>query len=358
MRRFRTGQADILIATDVAARGLDIPNVTHVINYDIPESAEAYVHRIGRTGRAGKAGEAVTLITPRETRWLRQIERIIRARIEARRLPTAADVAERRLELLKQQILEVMNDESAYSYYTAVVDDLAEEHDAAQVAAAVMKLYADETGRGAPVQAEADDIALVTQPAPRPERFDRPERGERGAEGPAGGTVRLFINVGRNVGVRPQDIVGAIANEAGVPGRAVGAIDIFESYTFVDVPANLAERIIDALIRSGIKGRSVNAEIARPGGPEGRSDRGPRRDFDRGDRFDGPRRDGGFGGGRYDRDRSSDFRPGGGPPSFERGNRRDDFGGSRYNDRRSDTPRQYEREDRGNRYGRGPRRDY
>jgi ATP-dependent RNA helicase DeaD len=101
MRRFRSGQADILIATDVAARGLDIPDVTHVINYDIPESAEAYVHRIGRTGRAGRHGEAITLVTPRETRWLRQIERIVKARIEPKRLPTASDVAERRREVLK-----------------------------------------------------------------------------------------------------------------------------------------------------------------------------------------------------------------------------------------------------------------
>ena len=104
MRRFRCGQAEVLIATDVAARGLDIPDVSHVINYDIPESAEAYVHRIGRTGRAGRAGEAITLVTPREVRWLRQIERITRARIEPRRLPTLADVAERRRDALKQQI--------------------------------------------------------------------------------------------------------------------------------------------------------------------------------------------------------------------------------------------------------------
>ncbi|MGH2560706.1 MAG: DEAD/DEAH box helicase, partial [Thermomicrobiales bacterium] len=108
MRRFRTGQADILIATDVAARGLDIPDVSHVFNFDIPESAEAYVHRIGRTGRAGRSGKAVTLVSPKETRWLKQIARITRADIEPNRLPTMADVAERRREAMKQQILEVM----------------------------------------------------------------------------------------------------------------------------------------------------------------------------------------------------------------------------------------------------------
>jgi ATP-dependent RNA helicase DeaD len=358
MRRFRSGQADILIATDVAARGLDIPNVTHVINFDIPESAEAYVHRIGRTGRAGKKGEAITLITPRETRWLRQIERIVRAKIEGRRLPTAADVAERRLEVLKEQILAVMQDESAYSYFTAVVDDLAEEHDAAQVAAAVIKLYAEETGRGAPVQAEADDIALVAQPAPRQqERFDRGPRDERGPRDDSG-NVRLFVNVGRNLGVRPQDIVGAIANEAGIPGRAIGAIDIFEGYSFVDVPANVAERVIEALVRSGIKGRSVNAEIARPGDGPRPADRGPRRDFN--DR--GPRREGGYGGGGgYDRGPRRDYgdRDRGG--NFRGGNDRlpgnAPAGGNRWQD---SPPRQFERPERsGNeRVDRGPRRDY
>ena len=380
MRRFRTGQADILIATDVAARGLDIANVTHVINFDIPESAEAYVHRIGRTGRAGRKGVAITLVTPRETRWLRQIERMIRAKIESRRLPTAADVAERRLELLKQQILEVVADETSYTYYSAIIDDLAEEHDATQIAAALMKLYADETGRGAPAEPAADDIALVNQPQPRQDRFEgnRGERieGNRGGPRPQDGdNVRLFINVGRNVAVRPQDIVGAIANEAGVPGRAVGAIDIFESYSFVDVPGNLAERIIDALIRSGIKGRSVNAEIARPGDAPNRQDRGPRREFDRGyDR--GPRRDGGGnygggggGGGRYerdnrgpsngngaggntwnDRDREVRGNPAGGPPSFERNQRPDNYGNQRTPERPQESPRQYEQ--------RRPRRDY
>jgi len=371
MRRFRTGQADILIATDVAARGLDIANVSHVINFDIPESAEAYVHRIGRTGRAGKKGNAITLVTAREIRWLRQIEKTVRARIEPRRLPTAADVAERRVELLKQQILDVMADEASYSYYSAVVNDLAEDHDSSEIAAAILKLYADETGRGAPVEAAVDDIALAMQPMPRPERF------ERGNERPAdrgprddSGNVRLFVNIGRNLGVRPQDIVGAIANEAGIPGRSIGAIDIFDGYTFVDVPSGVAERVIDSLIKSGIKGRPVNVEISRPDqAPPRGGDRGPRRDFDRapGGYDRGPRRDGGgggYGGGNRDdrgprpayNDRDGNVRPApAGPPSFER---RPDDGGAppRFSGPRDDVPRRYEqRDDRG---PRGPRRDY
>ncbi|HQY29671.1 MAG TPA: DEAD/DEAH box helicase, partial [Thermomicrobiales bacterium] len=169
MRRFRTGQADILIATDVAARGLDIPDVSHVINYDIPESAETYVHRIGRTGRAGKTGTAITLVTNREVRWIRQIERAVRAKIEPRRLPTVADVAERRVEHLKQQILDASGDESmpGLTFYLNAVTELGEEIELATVAAAALKLYADETGRGQ-IEEQADDVAVVSIPSGGP----------------------------------------------------------------------------------------------------------------------------------------------------------------------------------------------
>jgi ATP-dependent RNA helicase DeaD len=277
MRRFRTGQADVLIATDVAARGLDIPEVTHVINYDIPESAEGYVHRIGRTGRAGRAGEAITLVAPHEVRWLRQIERIIRARIELRRLPTIADVAERRREAMKQRVREVLKVEDAYAAYIETVADLAEEHDAIEVAAAALKLYADETGRGKPAELKEEDIATLATATTGPSEA---------------GMTRLFLNIGRDGGVRPQDVVGAIAGEANIPGRSIGAIDIFDSYTFVDVPTEFAERVIDALKRSGIRGRSVNVEVAQPGaGRPRREIRGAMPSgFRRGARLEGARR--------------------------------------------------------------------
>jgi ATP-dependent RNA helicase DeaD len=379
MRRFRSGQADILIATDVAARGLDVPEVTHVINFDVPESAEAYVHRIGRTGRAGRSGEAITLVTPRETRWLRQIERIVKARIEPRRLPTASDVAERRREVLKLQVVEALKNQDAYNVYLQVVADLAEENDVSEIAAALLKLYADETGRGAPAEADvaADDIAAVTTPPP--------PRGEAGM-------TRLFLNLGRNLSIRPQDIVGAIANEADIPGRSIGAIDIYDSYTFVDVPTEFAERVIEAVQASGIKGRTVNAEIAQPGQGRGRDggrdggfrggppprqfDRGgPPRQFDRGgpprqfDRDQPPRDGGNF---RRDFDRNAppprQFDRGGPPPrrfdhdNEPNGNVRNDqptFTRDRpptntYGNRRDEGPRRY---DRGNR-GPGNRRDY
>jgi ATP-dependent RNA helicase DeaD len=337
MRRFRSGQANILIATDVAARGLDIPEVTHVINYDVPESAEAYVHRIGRTGRAGRHGEAITLVTPREVRWLRQIERITKARIEPRRLPTAADVAERRREVLKQQVVEVLKQSDGYQQYLGTIGDLAEEHDIAEVAAAILKLYAEETGRGAPVEVTEDELALLAPAAaPRAET----------------GMTRLFINIGRNLGVRPQDLVGAIAGEAGIPGRAIGAIDIFDSYSFVEVPSEYTERVIEALRRSGIRGKHVNVEVAQPGaGRPGREERGGFRERERApgrreERPGGPRR---FereaeraprGPRSWEREREEGRR--GGPGRFEQGRERE-RGGERW----EEGGRRFERRERG-----------
>ncbi len=301
MRRFRSGQAEILIATDVAARGLDIKGVSHVFNYDIPESPEAYVHRIGRTGRAGLEGIAITLITPRETRWLRQIERIVRSTIEMKRLPTLADVAAKRREQMLDTLRESLTDEDAFTPYVETIETLiGEEHDAKMIAAAVLKLYAEETGKTADIANAHDDLASFSMPRPQ-------------AQMPAGGypdgPVRLFINVGRFQNIRPQDIVGAIANEANIPGRAIGQIDIFDNFSFVDVPAQVAEQVIGAIGNSGIKGRPVNVEVAsaahgpagspRPmrGGPrrEGGGYGGPRREGGfRNDNFRGPRREGGY----------------------------------------------------------------
>ncbi|MBA2247960.1 MAG: DEAD/DEAH box helicase, partial [Chloroflexia bacterium] len=244
MKRFRAGLAEILIATDVAARGLDIPDVSHVINFDIPESPETYVHRIGRTGRAGKKGSAITLVMPRESRWIRTIERITKAPIEARRLPSTTDVNERRRDVLKSLVEDVVKDEESFSAYIQPVRDLAENHDPIDIAAALLKMFATETGRSTTEVQRDDDIAsFVGAPS---------GGGDFRGDSNMG---RLSINIGRNVAVRPQDIVGAIANEANVQGRAIGAIDIFDTYTFVDVPADTVPRVIEALTKASVKGR-------------------------------------------------------------------------------------------------------
>jgi len=248
MARFRTNQADLLVATDVAARGLDIENVSHVFNYDIPEDPDAYVHRIGRTGRAGRAGIAITLVTPREQRLLRMIERAIGQRIRPMRLPTLADVAMRRVELLRESVREAV-EAGGLEPYLPAIEELAEQYDLTEIAAAALKLLAGREGRSLEARAE-----------------ETPEVEEQRAFAAEPGKVRLFVELGRRSGIRPGDLVGAIANEARVPGSSVGAIDIYDNFTFVDVDARLADRIVAALQRATIRGQRVKVNVARPRG--------------------------------------------------------------------------------------------
>ncbi len=244
MHRFRTGQADILIATDVAARGLDIDQVTHVINYDIPWDVESYIHRIGRTGRAGRSGEAITLISPRERYQLRQIERFINAPIRPARVPTAADIAARRREMLQENLRQTLASSSYDGHQKTVEKLIAEgEYDAAQIAAAALHLLW-QAQKGA---ADYDAAAVKVEE----------ERTEAGM-------TRLFLQIGRQDGIRPGDIVGAIANEAGIPGNAIGAIDIMDRSTFVEVPEADALRVIEALAHTKLRGKRVYVDVARP----------------------------------------------------------------------------------------------
>ncbi|HLI28950.1 MAG TPA: DEAD/DEAH box helicase [Chloroflexota bacterium] len=248
MRRFREGAVELLVATDVAARGLDIPEVSHVINYDVPADPEVYVHRIGRTGRAGRKGEAITLVTPRERRALHLIERLTKGKLKPARLPTAADVAARRREALKET-LRTMVAAGDLEPYLLVVEELAAEHDVAEIAAAALKLTGELETRG--------NGAATPEPAPR-EVF--PEDGLSAEPG----MTKLFLSLGRADGLRPNDIVGAIANEAGLPGKAIGAIDLYDRFSLVQVPKKDAHRVLAALQRTTLRGRRVHAEIARP----------------------------------------------------------------------------------------------
>ena len=327
MKRFRGGQAQILIATDVAARGLDIDDVSHVINYDAPESAETYVHRIGRTGRAGKTGEAITMVTPREFRWLRQVERITRATIEPRRLPSQSDVNVRRREALKALIRKEVENEAAYEPYLEPITGLVEDLDPAKMAAALLKLYAEETGRAMTDANRHDELAnFGGNSGPRREG-GAPAGGPRQQRGGEAGMTRLFVNIGHNFRIRPQDFVGAIANEANIPGRAIGAIDIHDTYSFVDVPSDAATRVIEAMNSASIKGRPVNVEVAsEPAG--GFRPRGPRRDGPRG----GGMRSGGFRGERGGFSARRDEEARGGRGGFNRGPRPE--GDRSQNDRR------------------------
>ncbi|MCC6457489.1 MAG: DEAD/DEAH box helicase [Caldilineaceae bacterium] len=243
IRRLRSGQVELVVATDVAARGLDVERIGLVVNYDIPNDDESYIHRIGRTGRAGRAGEAVLFVTPREQRQLRAIEHFTGQRIERMMPPTQADIAARRIEQFKEQILRVVEQEKLDLYLT-VVQELAEEsgHELAEIAAAAARL------------ARGDKPLIVAREA-EPVVATPPEDG----------MVRLFMDVGRKSGLRPTDIVGAIANEAGIPGRAIGAIDIYDHYAFVEIPAEYEKKVLQAMQRTRIRNQRANLRVATPG---------------------------------------------------------------------------------------------
>ncbi|MGW0810931.1 DEAD/DEAH box helicase [Nonomuraea sp. NPDC002799] len=252
MSRVRAGTADLLIATDVAARGLDIEQLTHVVNYNVPSAPEAYVHRIGRVGRAGRGGVALTLVEPREHRMLKAIERVTKQRIAVERLPTVADLRMRRMELTRAALEECLLQDDLESFHV-VVESLTDEFDLMEVALAAVKL-AHEAGGGTLDEQEIPEIAPRTMDKQRGQR-PAPQDGERYGRAPAGGMARLFFNVGRSAGIRPQDLVGAIAGESSLSGRDIGAIEIADRFSLVEVPQAAADEVIAALRRATIKGR-------------------------------------------------------------------------------------------------------
>lgn len=263
MSRFRAEQVELLIATDVAARGLDVEHVSHVINYDIPQEPESYVHRIGRTGRAGRAGSAITLVTPRETRLLQVIQRATNASIQRMRLPTIADVVTRQQERFKDTLRETIAG-GGLEPFQVLAEEMGDEYSPTDLAAAAFKLLLG-------VRPDLNDDKLA-----EPERPERREnepgskkqflkkRRERENLGPERGMTRLYMDIGREDGVRPGDIVGAIANEANIPGRAIGAIDIYDRFSLVDVPSNQVGNVLTALNETSIRGHRISANIAKP----------------------------------------------------------------------------------------------
>jgi ATP-dependent RNA helicase DeaD len=256
MRKFRGRTADILVATDVAARGLDVAHVSHVVNYDVPAAAEAYVHRIGRTGRAGREGVAITLAEPREHRLLRNIERLTGQRIEIAALPTVADLRARRLELTRASLRETIL-AGDLDPFRVVVESLAREFDVLDVAAAAVK-QADAGDR----QSEGEEDIPTAATTPRAVR-GMPSAGKstrtirRPRITPDQDVTRLYIGGGRKAKIRPADLVGAIVNEVGIDARAIGSIQISDRFSLVEVPEELADGIITALRATTIKGKRL-----------------------------------------------------------------------------------------------------
>jgi ATP-dependent RNA helicase DeaD len=269
MTRFRGAKADLLIATDVAARGLDIQQLSHVFNYDVPSAPEAYVHRIGRTGRAGREGTAITLAEPREHRLLRSIEHFTKQRIEIASVPTVADLRARRLELTRASIRERLVD-GDLDDVRVVVESLASEFDIVDVAAAAVKLAHDTlSGDG-----DEQDLPVIAVPRPGEGRGDapsgpaagRPPRPRGLARGDGQEVTRLFIGAGRRAGIRPADLVGAITNEAGISSRDHGAIEITDGFSLVEVPVALADAVVEAMRRTTLRGQKVQVRHDRDGG--------------------------------------------------------------------------------------------
>jgi ATP-dependent RNA helicase DeaD len=279
MQSFRSGHTSLLVATDVAARGLDIPHVSHVVNYDVPSSPEAYVHRIGRTGRAGRAGEAITLVEPRE-RWLLQnIERLTKSKIEMAALPTVADLHAKRLERIGASLQDILKSHN-FDRFKSVVTTLTENFEPADVAAAAVQLaYGSSSGE----RHGEDEIPLVQDQAPersrrarrlRVEQPDLPYAGKRKERevqpsgrrhhpGPSTPMATVHVGAGRAAGIRPGDLVGAIANEAGVNSHVIGPIQILDQFSLVKVPEELASGIIKSLSRTRIKGKKTTVRLYR-----------------------------------------------------------------------------------------------
>ena len=248
MGRLRSGNADLLLATDVAARGLDIDTLTHVVNYDVPSSPESYVHRIGRVGRAGREGVAITLAQPREHRYLKTVEKITKQRIAFEKIPTVADLRARRLELTRAGLEESLLEDGDLDHFRVVVETLAENYDLMDVAAAAVKL-AHEAGGVAADEEEIPDAA----PPPK----DRPTRPAKPGKRPDANMTRIFVGAGRVAGIRPKDLVGAITNEAGLQGRDIGGIEIGDRFALVEVPSDAADHVISALRGTTIKGKKA-----------------------------------------------------------------------------------------------------
>jgi ATP-dependent RNA helicase DeaD len=241
MQQFRQKKAEILVATDVAARGLDIEHVSHVFNFDIPTAAEVYVHRIGRTGRVGRDGVAITLVDPREQRLLRQFEALTKQKIEVAMLPTADALRAKRLDITRVALKERIAKGDLH-LTRALVESLAQDFELMDIAAAAVAMIHDERESAMP------------PPTPDLPPVD---------ESTIGPMVVLFVGAGRRSGIRPGDLVGAIAGEAKISAKQIGNIRINDAFSLVEVPDALADRVITAMRRASLRGKTVEVRRER-----------------------------------------------------------------------------------------------
>lgn len=276
MESFRNGRTDILIATDVAARGIDVGNVEAVFNYDIPQDDEYYVHRIGRTGRAGREGKAFSLVVGKEVYKLRDIQRYCKTKIIPQAIPSLNDITEIKADKILDQVQDILNDTDLTKIVNIIEKKLMEDdYTSLDLAAALLKMSMGD---------DNEDIIDNYMPARSLDDLDSYGRNSRGRDrgrnsgrrkgatdraavdyvlnGGEERMARLFINIGKSQRVTPGDILGAVAGESGIPGRLVGSIDMYDGYTFVDVPAEYAEDVLNAMGHARIKGKHIHVEKA------------------------------------------------------------------------------------------------
>ncbi|MBE0664693.1 MAG: DbpA RNA binding domain-containing protein, partial [Candidatus Aminicenantes bacterium] len=244
MNQFRSGRLEILVATDVAARGLDVDDIEVVVNYDVPRDEEYYVHRIGRTARAGKSGRAFTFVAGREMGKLAEIQKFAKTRIRRQRLPSVDDVEGIRNGVVLEKIRQIMETETSSKYIALVEKLTGDDHSSLEVAAALLKMAMEKDGKGA-------NVAVADEPVFHFSAADM---------------TRLMIKLGRNQRIRPGDIVGAITGETDLPGRMIGAIDVHDRFSFVDVPQTSAASVIEVMNRCQIKGHPVFIKPAKDKG--------------------------------------------------------------------------------------------
>jgi ATP-dependent RNA helicase DeaD len=242
MHSFRNGKTEILVATDVAARGIDVDDVEAVFNYDVPQDDEYYVHRIGRTGRAGREGRAFTLVVGREIYKLKDIMRYCNTKIKVQPIPSMNDVTAVKADKILDKLVATIGNGELTKYIDMIEERLNEgDFTSLDIAAAFLKMNMGED------ITKAEDVK------------NNEDFGDTGAEV---GMVRLFINLGKNQNIRPGDILGAIAGETGMPGKLIGSIDMYDKYTFVEVPREYASDVIQVMKSAKIKGKSINIEPA------------------------------------------------------------------------------------------------
>ena len=283
MGRLRGQTAELLVATDVAARGLDVDHLTHVVNYDVPSAPEAYVHRIGRVGRAGREGIAITLAEPREQRLLRNIERVTGSPISIEKVPTVADLRSRRMELTLATLRESLQS-SDLDQFSPVIESLMEDEDLFRVALAAVKL-AHEATVGTD---DVEEIPDASSKNPRPSKDGRSKGSyssgkkdawgveigskdayskgsgkKRAARGTSEGMTRLYFGAGKATGIRPKDLVGAIANETRLAGSDVGSIEIQDRFSLVEVPDGAVDEVLWAMKRTTLKGKKTKVRRER-----------------------------------------------------------------------------------------------